>query len=82
MDLTEFDAAKLDEIVLALLHLNSFSDRGVIRAWRGFDWDSLDRLHARDLISDPKSKAKSVVLSEEGSRLAEDLFRKHFVATR
>ena len=78
MDSTEFDQAKVDEMVLALLHLNSFNDRGVTRAWRGFDWDSLDRLHAHNLISDPKSKAKSVVFSDEGSRLAEDLFRKHF----
>jgi Domain of unknown function (DUF6429) len=73
-----YDVAKLDEIVLALLHLNAFSDRGITRAWKGFDWDSLNRLHARDLISDPKSKAKSVVLTEEGARLAEELFRRHF----
>lgn len=78
MNSAEFDEAKLDDIVLALLHLNAFSDRGVTRAWRSFDWSSLDRLHARGLISDPKSKAKSIVLSDEGSRLAEDLFRKHF----
>jgi Domain of unknown function (DUF6429) len=73
-----YDAAKLDEIVLALLHLNSFGDRSVTRAWKGFDWDSLNRLHARGLMSDPKTKAKSVVLTEEGARLAEELFRRHF----
>jgi Domain of unknown function (DUF6429) len=73
-----YDVAKLDEIVLALLHLNTFGDRGVTRAWKGFDWDSLNRLHARGFISDPKSKAKSVVLTEEGARLAEELFRRHF----
>jgi hypothetical protein len=48
------------------------------RAWKGFDWDCLDRLHARGLISDPKSKAKSVVLSDDGARLAEELFLRHF----
>jgi hypothetical protein len=73
-----FDEAKIDEVVLALLHLNSFGDRGATRAWRSFDWDSLDRLHARGLISDPKSKAKSVVLSEEGAELAAKLFEQHF----
>ena len=52
----EFDEAKLDDIVLALLHLNAFSGRGVTRAWRSLDWASLDRLHTRGLISDPKSK--------------------------
>jgi len=74
----EYDATKLDEIVLALLHFNAHTDHGVTRAWKGFDWDSLDRLHAQGFISDPKSKAKSVVLTEEGARVAEELFRRHF----
>jgi hypothetical protein len=74
----DYDAAKLDEVVLALLHLNAHSDHGVTRAWKGFDWDTLDRLHAQGLISDPKSKAKSVVLTDEGARRAEELFRRHF----
>jgi len=78
MDAMEFDTAKLDEIVLALLHLNAFTDHGVTRAWKSLDWDSLNRLHARGLIADPRSKAKSVVLTEEGARLAEELFRGHF----
>jgi hypothetical protein len=74
----EYDATKLDEVVLALLHFNAYTDHGVTRAWKGFDWDSLDRLHAQGFISDPKSKAKSVVLTEEGARLAQELFRRHF----
>jgi hypothetical protein len=71
-----YDVAKLDEIVLALLHLNAFSDRGITRAWKSFDWDCLDRLYTTGMISDPKSKARSVVLTEEGARLAEELFRR------
>jgi len=74
----EYDTTKLDEVVLALLHFNAHTDHGVTRAWKGFDWDSLDRLHAQGFISDPKSKAKSVVLTEEGARAAEELFRRHF----
>jgi hypothetical protein len=81
MDATEYDASKLDEIVLALLHLNALTDHGVTRAWKGFDWDALDRLYGRGLIGDPRSKAKSVVLTEEGARLAEELFRRHFGRT-
>ncbi len=65
----EYDATKLDEVVLALLHFNAHTDHGVTRTWKEFDWDSLDRLHAQGFISDPKSKAKSVVLTEEGARL-------------
>lgn len=78
MDATAYDTTKLDEIVLALLHLNAFTDHGVTRAWKGFDWDTLDRLHGRGLIGNPKSKAKSVILTEEGASLGEELFRRHF----
>jgi hypothetical protein len=74
----EYDTAKVDEVVLALLHLNAHTEHGITRAWKGFDWDALDRLHAQGLISDPKSKAKSVVLTEEGERKAEELFRRYF----
>lgn len=38
----------------------------------------MNRLYAKGYISDPKNKAKSVVLSEEGWRLAEELFKRHF----
>jgi len=38
----------------------------------------LDRLHERGYISDPKSNAKSVLLSEEGERRARELFERHF----
>ena len=33
---------------------------------RAQSWDAMDRLHAKGYISDPKSKAKSVVLTQEG----------------
>jgi len=38
----------------------------------------LDRLHERGYISDPKSKAKSVLLTDEGERRARELFEHHF----
>ena len=75
-------AEDVDEAVLALLHLNAFEDRGVVRAWKTFDWDAMDRLHEKGLISDPKSKAKSVVLTEEGKRAAEEAFWRRFAADR
>lgn len=71
---------KIDDAVLALLHLTSFCERSgeLPRAWKGHDWDALARLHAKGFISDPVGKAKSVVLSEEGARRAEELFRQMF----
>jgi hypothetical protein len=69
---------KVDEVVLALLYLNFHSDHGAVRAWKSFDWDAMDRLHNKGFISDPKSKAKSVLVTEEGQKVAKELFEKYF----
>jgi len=74
----EYDTGKVNEAVLALLYLNFFSHQGAIRAWKGFDWDALDRLYDKGYISDPKSKARSVIVSEEGQTAAEELFNRYF----
>jgi len=67
--------AKIDEAVLALLYLGLHDG---VRAWKSFDWDATDRLHRKGLISNPATKAKSVVFTEEGLREAEDAFRRLF----
>lgn len=69
------DTDKIDEAVLALLHLPL---HGGNRAWKGHDWDALDRLHRKGMIYDPVGKAKSVVLTDEGLAESERLFRKLF----
>ena len=75
-----FDADKVDDVVLALLQLVLHRNRkhGPWRAWKGFDWDTLDRLHEKGYISDPASKAKSVVVTEEGLERSEALFEEFF----
>lgn len=74
-----YDQDKVDEMALALLYLTSFSDQYGIRAWKGMAWEVMDRLYEKGYISgDPKGKAKSVMLSEEGAKLSEELFLKHF----
>jgi hypothetical protein len=71
----ENDEDKIDEMVLALLRLGLHEE---CRVWKGHDWEAMDRLHAKGYISDPRSKAKSVVLTEEGERLSQQLFERHF----
>jgi len=79
----DYDHDKVDEMVLALLWLTTFDEDELgARAWKSHDWDALDRLHAAGYISDPKSKAKSVVLSAEGVRRARELFERHFSRTQ
>lgn len=74
----ELDKNKIDEAVLALLYLGLHDGA---RAWKGFDWDAMDRLHEQGYITDPHGKAKSVVFTEEGferaKHLLEKLFGKH-----
>jgi hypothetical protein len=69
---------KLSEVALAILGLTAFRDHQVVRAWKGMDWDLLDVLYQKGWIDDPKGKAKSVVVTDEGARLADDLLRRHF----
>jgi hypothetical protein len=75
----DIDTDRIDEAVLALLYLGLHDRR---RAWKGFDWDALDRLHKKRFISDPVSQAKSVVFTEDGLREAERLFHALFAAHR
>lgn len=66
---------RIDDAVLALLLLG-LHDRD--RAWKSFEWDAMNRLHAKGLISDPVSKAKSVTFTEEGLHNAETLLQSLF----
>jgi uncharacterized protein YraI len=53
-------------------------DQNGARAWKGHDWVAMDRLHTKGYISDPKSKAKSVVVTATGVQRSRELFEKHF----
>lgn len=63
----ELDPEKIDRAVLALLYLGV---HGEGRAWKGFDWEAMRRLHEKGYISDPVGKAKSVCFTgDSGSRV-------------
>lgn len=74
----DYDQDKVDEVVLALMFLTTTKDKLGARSWKGYDWGVLDRLHEKGHISDPKTKARSVALSDEAVELSAKLFRKHF----
>lgn len=71
----QIDEERIDDAVLALLWLTLHNE---CRAWKGFDWEALGRLHAKGLIDDPVGRAQSVVLTEEGLRRSEALFEALF----
>ncbi|MBK4989217.1 DUF6429 family protein [Pseudomonas sp. S36] len=71
----EYDDRLIEDAVLVLLAAYS-SDKG--NAWKGFDFEIMNRLHERGLISDPVNRNKSIWLTaeglEQGRQLADQLF--------
>ncbi len=74
----EIDIDKIDEVALALLYLTMGDDGSGMRAWKGIDWEVMNRLHEKGYIYDPRNKAKSVSVTTEGEEKAEELFKKYF----
>jgi hypothetical protein len=66
---------KIDDAALALLYLTLHDGN---RAWKGFDWNALGRLHEKGLIHDPVGKTKSVAFTPEGLERAKALFEAMF----
>ena len=68
----ELDTDKIDQAVLALLALGRHEGD---RAWKSFDWESMQRLHEKGYITDPVGKPKSVLFTEEGARESQRLLQ-------
>lgn len=50
----DIDEEKIDDTVLALLWLTLHND---YYAWKGHDWDVLERLHQKGMIDNPVNKS-------------------------
>ena len=74
----KYDNDKVDETVLALLSLTAFRDESGHRAWKGQDWEVMNRLHEKGYIDNPRTKSRSIALTEEGKKRSEELFRRNF----
>ena len=70
-----FNTDQINDAVLALLYLGLHDQ---YRAWKGFDWEAINRLHEKGMIDNPKNKNKSVVFTDEGLRLSKELFEAMF----
>lgn len=68
-----YDRDKVDEATLALLYLvvcEKNEKFGTARAWKSFDWDTMNRLHEKGYIADPvwlhQNKMWEYIEVEEG----------------
>jgi hypothetical protein len=71
----DLDEDKIDEAVLALLYLTLHDEQ---RAWKGMDFEVMNRLHEKGYIDNPINKTKSVWLTDEGLNKSKLLFAKLF----
>ncbi len=71
----DVDQDKIDETVLALLYLTLHDEH---RAWKGMDFEVMNRLHEKGYIDNPVNKTKSVWLTNEGLDKSKLLFEKLF----
>ncbi|MBK5275188.1 MAG: hypothetical protein JJE30_09080 [Desulfuromonadales bacterium] len=76
----DFDEDKIDDYTLALLYLVTHDRHEGFgaRAWKGFDWDTMNRLHEKGYLLNPVGTAKSVGMSEEGFLRDRELFERYF----
>lgn len=65
------DTDRIDDAVLALLHLTLHDETW---AGKGFDPDTLSRLHQKGMIDDPAGDADSVALTGGGLQRSKQLF--------
>lgn len=75
----EIDTDAIDNVILALLYLTLHDGN---RAWKGFEWNALHRLHERGLIDNPVNRTKSIVLTELGLQESQRLFEQYFGMTK
>lgn len=74
-DEPDLDFDRLADAALALMALTRHDGD---RVWKQYPWDLTDRLYEQGYISDPKRKAKSVRLTDEGVERPERLLREWF----
>ena len=67
----DYDLDRAGDLALALMWLTLHDGA---RVWKGYDWDVMHHLHEQGFITDPRGKAKSVVLTEAGLARSHALF--------
>lgn len=73
----------MKELTMALLYLSSFTEKShfgvdaLPKAWKGYDWDVLDKLDDEDYIDKGSPRSKSVYLTPDGADYAKQILEKY-----
>ena len=72
----------LKELTVILLYLSRFKNKQhnheiVDLSWKGYDFKVINELDADDYIYQTSRRSKSVVITESGIKLAQDLLKKY-----
>lgn len=73
----KYDETLIEEAVLALLATFCSDERN---AWKGYDFEIMNRLHAQGLITDPVNRNKSIWLTVEGLERGREVADRLFAA--
>lgn len=81
----------IEELTLLLMYLTSWDEKGYVynentnmseeatikNCWKGYDFDVLNKLTAKGYLYPGKYKNKSVTMTKDGEKLAEELIHKY-----
>ena len=73
----------IKELTLLLMYLNRFTDEKNFKtakdfyAWKGYNFDIINKLDDEDFISQGKYRSKSVYITEKGIEEAKKLLEKY-----
>ncbi len=82
MDKTKAEYA-MKELTMALIYLSrfteekSFKDTKEFRAWKGYDFNTLNKLEDEELICQGSRRSKSVYITDEGLVKARQILEKY-----
>jgi len=70
----DYDKNKVDEMTLALLYLVKHGNKDEERAWKGFDWETMNRLHEKGLCQRSPVQVKICCLCRGGCEATRGVF--------
>jgi len=72
----------MKELTMILMYLSRFNENNRFEssmdmAWKGYDFDIINELDEEDYIRQGSHRSKSVAITEEGMKLAQNLMNKY-----